>query len=67
MEENEHEKKEGWIGKPKVMLQVLWEKVWIDKSKLDYYTIRSEKEEKGTVVQETSILHLINQCRYFSE
>ena len=25
VEENEHNNKEGWIGKPKGMLQVMWE------------------------------------------
>ena len=49
------------------MLQVMWEKGWIDTSKLDSYTVRSEKYEKGTVVQDTSLLHLMDQCIYLSE
>jgi hypothetical protein len=26
--------KEGWLGKPKGMLQILWERGWIDSSKV---------------------------------
>ena len=67
VEENENYNKEGWVGEPKGKLQVLWEWGWIDTSKLDYYTIRIQKDEKGTVIQETSLLHLMYQCIYFSE
>ena len=49
------------------MLQVLWEQGWIDISKLDYYTIRGKKDEKGTVIQKTYLLHLLDQCIYLSE
>ena len=49
------------------MLQVLWEQGWIDISKLDDYTIRGKKYEKVTVIQETSMINLIKQCRDFSE
>ena len=47
VEETEHKKKEGWLGKLKRMIQVLWELVWIDTSKLDDYTIRGKKDEKS--------------------
>ena len=26
---------EGWMGKPKGLLQVLWERGWIDETKID--------------------------------
>ena len=45
----------------------MWEQGWIDKSKLNYYTVRGKKYEKGMVIQETYMLHLMEQCRYFSE
>ena len=67
MEENEHKNKEGWIGKPKGMLQVLWEKVWVYTFKLNEYNIRGKKDEKCTVIKETSMLHIMDQCRDFSE
>ena len=67
VEENEHEKKEMRIGKPKVMYQVLWEGGWIDTSKLYYYAIRGKWDEKGRVVQETSMIRLMDKCRYFEE
>ena len=45
------------------MIQVLWERLWIDTSKLDYYTNKGKKDEEVTVVQETSLLNLMDQCR----
>ena len=49
------------------MIKVLWELGWVDTYKLNDYTIRGKKDEKGTVIQETYMLHLMNQCREFSE
>ena len=51
VEENEHDKKKGFIGKYKGIHQVLWERGWMDTSKLYYYTIRGKKYENGNVVQ----------------
>ena len=45
----------------------MWERVWIDTIKLDYYTIRGKKYGKGTVVQQNYLLRLMDQFRYFSE
>ena len=36
-------------------------------SKFDYYTIRGKKDEIGTAIQDTSLLHIMDQCRNFSE
>ena len=47
------------------MLQVLWERGWLYKYKLDDYTIRDKKDKRGTVIQETSTIHLMDQCRDF--
>ena len=49
------------------MLQVLWERVWIDTSKLNDYTIICIKDKKDKVIQDTYLLHLMKQCGYLSE
>ena len=49
------------------MLQVLWEQGWIDTSKIYDYTTRGKNNGKGAVIQETSLIHLMEQFRYFSE
>jgi hypothetical protein len=40
----EQKVKEGWLGKPKGMLQILWERGWIDSSKV--VTARSMRYSK---------------------
>jgi hypothetical protein len=30
----EYQVKEGWLGKPKGMLQILWDRGWIDSTKV---------------------------------
>ena len=34
---------EGWLGKPKGLLQVLLERGWIDENKLSEYTLKGKK------------------------
>ena len=36
--------KEGWLGKPKGLLQVLWERGWINESRLGEYTLKGTKK-----------------------
>ena len=35
--------KKGWIGQPEGLLQVLWERGWIDEANLDKYTMENSK------------------------
>ena len=37
---------EGWEGKAKGLLQVLWERGWIDESQLEMYTKRNDNDPK---------------------
>ena len=45
---------QGWEGKQKGLLQVLWERGWIDESKLDEYK-NIKKDDEGIVVDKESL------------
>ena len=57
--------KEGWVGKAKGLLQVLWERGYIDTSKLSSYTLTSRKDELGNVDLSLSLRHLMAMCPDF--
>ena len=47
---------EGWMNKPKGMLQVLWERGYIDASKgKGWYTVDGRRDEYGNRMEETSL------------
>ena len=62
---------EGWLGKPKGMLQILWERGWIDVTKLDHYSEKGKKnhvDDEGKVKEEyiQYVLHnLMTNCKDF--
>lgn len=56
---------EGWEGKSKGLLQVLWERGFIDNTQLSNYTIDGKKDEFGHVNLETSLRHLMGMCEDF--
>jgi hypothetical protein len=61
---------EGWDGKPKGLLQVLWERGWIDNSDnkaYQNYTITGRKDEFHLIIPETSLKHLTSSCVAFEE
>lgn len=39
----------GWENEPKGLLQVLWERGWIDETKLEWYTMNGPVDEDGNV------------------
>ena len=64
--------KHGWLGKPKGMFQVLWERGWIDPDRpMKDYTVNGKKEhldDSGNVKEEFKHLcltHLLGQCEDF--
>jgi len=62
--------KEGWEGKPKGKLQVLWERGHIDNSNgLAYkkYTADGTKDEFGIIQVETSLNNIMVRCLDFEE
>ena len=57
--------KEGWVGKAKGLLQVLWERGYIDTNKLSSYTLTGRKDELGNVDLSLSSRHLMAMCTDF--
>jgi len=58
--------KEGWEGKPKGMLQILWERGWIDDKQLSKYSVPGSKDLlTGKVDESTSLRVLISSCSDF--
>ncbi len=49
-----HQMKSGWAGKGKGLLQVLWERGWIDESKISEYK-KIVTDNAGFVVKEFSL------------
>ncbi len=56
--------RKGWEGKGKGLLQVLWERGFIDESKLKQYRKRV-LDENGDTVPEMSLCHMLEQCHDF--
>jgi hypothetical protein len=61
----EQKKEEGWEGRPKGMLQILWERGWIDDRRLNDYTVNGKKDALGTTINETSLKYLLGNCEDF--
>jgi hypothetical protein len=57
----------GWEGQPKGMLQILWERGWIDENNLGKYTVSGKKNELGIIDVQFSLKHLLGSCRDFEE
>ncbi len=55
----------GWVGKQKGLYQVLWERGWIDTSRLDEYAI-IKKDDRGTVDEEFSLQCIMESCLDFA-
>ena len=57
--------KEGWVSKPKGMLQILYERGYIDTQNktneeiMSYYTVNGRKDINGDVIEASSLKHLI--------
>jgi len=61
---------EGWEGKSKGLLQVLWERGWINNENNNayhYYTIPGRKNEYNLTMPETSLKSLMASCTDFEE
>ena len=56
----------GWVGKQKGLLQVLWERGWIDESRLDDYAIIKKDDADGAVDEELSLQCLMESCLDFA-
>ena len=47
------------------MLQILWERGWIDERRLNDYTVNGKKDALGTTINETSLKYLLGNCEDF--
>ena len=54
--------KEGWEGKPKGLLQVLWERGLIDGTNLKDYPLTRKKDDFGAVNSRTGLRHIMGMC-----
>ena len=62
--------KKGWQGQPKGLLQVLWERGWIDEGNLEKYTMDPATDADGEVLdgaEEWSLRVLMASCLDFAE
>jgi hypothetical protein len=58
----------GWQGQPKGLMQVLWERGFIDKSSLDKYTLDGRKNPiTGEVNLQLSLRHILANCKDFKD
>ena len=64
---------EGWLGKPKGLLQVLWERGWINEKKKNEYSLKgkaSQMNDKGKLKPEFicyRLRTLMSNCADFKE
>jgi hypothetical protein len=56
---------EGWEGKPKGLLQILWERGWIDETQVDRYRLET-RDEDGKIVEEFSLRAMMESCLDFA-
>ena len=62
--------RKGWQGQPKGLLQVLWERGWIDTGNLDKYTMSPASDADGEVLEgaeQWSLLCLMASCLDFAK
>ena len=57
--------KPGWAGKGKGLLQVLWERGWIDESKIARYK-KIVTDDAGFIVKEFSLARMLETCTDFA-
>ena len=57
---------EGWMGKPKGMMQVLWEHGYIDETHLKQYTVNGKKDAYGVIDLSTSLKNIVANCTDFA-
>ena len=69
LEETTVKVKEGWAQKQKGLLQVLWERGFIDTSKnvKSYYTVNGTKNNFGIIQTNMSLKYLMAACTDFEE
>lgn len=59
-------KRPGWVGAPKGLLQVLWERGWIEEQRYKDYHLYTTDASKNTIA-ELSLIPLMSSCHDFAE
>jgi hypothetical protein len=67
VEENLPKIKIGWVGKPKGIYQVLWERGFLVPNNLNQYTMDGGKDQFSVHQPHTSLKYLLGSCRDFQE
>jgi hypothetical protein len=60
-----HPMQPGWVGKGNGLLQVLWERVWIDECKISQYK-KIVTDNAGFIVKEFFLTHMLKMCTDFA-
>ena len=55
------------MGKPKGMLQVLWERGHIDETHLKQYTVNGKKDADGVIDLSKSLKNIVASCTDFAK
>ena len=58
---------EGWQGKAKGLMQILWERGFIDERNLDKYTMNGRQDVFGVLIPERLLMYLMGNCEDFEE
>ena len=54
----------GWEGKGKGLLQIMWERGWVNESLIRQYKMRME-DDAGVLIPEFSLAHMMESCTDF--
>jgi hypothetical protein len=68
--EEKQEIKDGWLGKPKGLLQVCWEQGLLDPyvpSIESHYTLTGQRDVLWILMPDTSLTNLLGNCINFAE
>jgi hypothetical protein len=57
---------EGWVGKPKVSLQILYKQGWVDPDQWCKYTDKGQLDEMGILMEQTSLNLLMQKQNDFA-
>jgi hypothetical protein len=58
---------EGWQGKAKGLMQILFERGIIDDHNLEKYTMNGRQDVFGVLILDTSLIYLMGNCEDFDE
>jgi hypothetical protein len=57
---------EGWFGKPKGLLQILWERGWVDDTRVRLHLLEA-RDNSGEIIEEYSLRAMMESCLDFAK